>query len=122
MTKLTAVVVTPKGENGIDVLIDLASDAESFAPLASLVRPGGAPRSELATSRTPEFSRRRAFHRTRSRLQRGLGLIATTTLRRSSFFDHSLHRRDEKEEFTMRNNLERLGEHLVAAFFGRVTR
>jgi NADPH:quinone reductase len=27
---------------GIDVLIDLASDAESFAWLASLVRPGGA--------------------------------------------------------------------------------
>jgi NADPH2:quinone reductase len=28
--------------DGIDVLIDLASDAESFASLASLVRPGGA--------------------------------------------------------------------------------
>jgi NADPH:quinone reductase len=27
---------------GIDVLVDLASDAESFASLASLVRPGGA--------------------------------------------------------------------------------
>jgi hypothetical protein len=26
-----------------------------------------------------------------------------------------------REEFTMRNNLERLGEHLAAALFGRVT-
>jgi NADPH:quinone reductase len=44
--------------DGIDVLVDLASDAESFAWLASLVR-RGAPRSAPGTSRTPEHSRRR---------------------------------------------------------------
>jgi hypothetical protein len=33
----------------------------------------------------------------------------------------SLRRRDEKEEFMMRNNVQRLGEHVTAALLGRLT-
>jgi hypothetical protein len=32
-----------------------------------------------------------------------------------------LGRRDEKEEFTMRTNVQRLGEHVTAALLGQVT-
>jgi NADPH:quinone reductase-like Zn-dependent oxidoreductase len=39
---LLAEAVRRAHPDGIDVLVDLASDAESFASLASLVRPGGA--------------------------------------------------------------------------------
>jgi hypothetical protein len=33
----------------------------------------------------------------------------------------SLRRRDEKEEFMMRTNVQRLGEHVTAALLGQVT-
>jgi hypothetical protein len=33
----------------------------------------------------------------------------------------SLRRGNQKEEFMMRNNVERLGEHVTAAFLGRLT-
>jgi hypothetical protein len=33
----------------------------------------------------------------------------------------SLRREDQKEEFMMRNNVERLGEHVTAALLGRLT-
>jgi NADPH:quinone reductase len=46
--------------DGIDVLIDLVSDAEPFSSLASVVRPE-APRSAPGTSPIPELSRRQGF-------------------------------------------------------------